>query len=191
MANQDAPFGFGAITRTGSEFVGSLNRYYIPSTDATVMAVGDPVVSAGSADSDGIPSVTRAAASDSIRGYIVGFLPLDRSQEDLPNYRPANKETYVMVSDDPSSRVVVQANGTVAAANIGLNADFVVANADSTTGRSQVELDTGTMAATATLPLKILGLYEVDDNELASPNPRLVCSFNIHEMKADTGSLGK
>lgn len=191
MANQNAPFGMGAITRTGSEFVGSLNRYFIPDTDGVIMAVGDPVVSAGGSDVDGIATVTRAAAADSIRGYIVGFLPLTRTQEDLPNYRPANVETYVMVADDPSARIIIQANGSVTAADIGLNADFVVTNANSTTGRSQVQLNTATVNVTATLPLKIIGLYEVDDNELATANPRLVCSFNIHELKADLGSLGK
>ena len=52
MANQNAPFGFGAITRTGSSFDGSLNRYFIPDTDGVIMAVGDPVITAGGADAD-------------------------------------------------------------------------------------------------------------------------------------------
>ncbi len=190
MANQNAPFGFGAITRTGSSFDGSLNRYFIPSTDGVIMAVGDPVITAGSADVDGIATVTRAAAGDSIRGYIVGFLPLDRSQEDLPNFRPANVETYVMVADDPGARVVIQENGTLTAASVGLNVDFVVTDANTSTGRSQVQINSATAAGDATLPLKIVGLYEVDDNEFGT-NARYVCTFNTHELKADTGSLGK
>ena len=188
MANQDAPFGMGAITRTGSSFVGGVNRYYIPSTNATSMALGDPVVSAGSADADGVPTIARAAANDAVRGYIVGF-EYDRSNENLPNYRAASTAAYALVADDPSARIVIQASGSIAATDIGSNADFVVVSANTVTGRSQVELDSGTVGTTATLPLKILELYPSDDNVLGA-NARLICSFNTHELKADTGSTG-
>lgn len=192
MANQDAPFGFGSITRTGSEFIGVLNKYFIPSTDATIMAVGDPVVGAGGANTDGVMTVTRASVNDAVLGYIVGFEFLTRDQEDLPNLKPASTEAFALVADDPGARIVVQEDsvgGALTAADVGQNVDFVVSDADSVTGRSQVQLDSSSAAGTNTLPLKILELYQVEDNEIGN-FARWVCSYNTHELKADTGSTG-
>lgn len=192
MANQDAPFGFGSITRTGSEFIGTFNKYSIPSSDATIMAVGDPVKGAGSANTEGVQTVTRASAGDAVLGYIVGFEFLTRDQEDLPNLKPASIETFVFVADDPGARIVVQEDsdgGALTAASVGLNVNFVVTDANSVTGRSQVQLDSSTAAGTNTLPLKILELYQVEDNEIGN-FARWVCSYNTHALKADTGSTG-
>ena len=192
MANQDAPFGFGSITRTGSNYIGEVNEYYVPATDTTALAVGDPVVSAGSADANGVPSVTRAAAGDAVRGYVVGFRYLTRNEENLPNLRPASVEAYPMVMDDPNGRVLIQEDsvgGALAATDVGSNVDFIVANANTVTGRSQVEIDSDTAATTNTLPLKLLELYRVQNNDFGD-NACWVCSFNTHELKADTGSTG-
>ena len=192
MANQNAPFGYGSLTRTGSEYIGGLSRYFIPATDATIMAVGDPVVGAGSADTDGVQSVTRAAAGDAILGYIVGFDFLNRDQEDLPQLKPASIEAYVLVNEDPGSVVILQEDsvgGALTAADAGLNVDFIVANANSVTGRSQVQIDSSSALGTNTLPLKLKGLYQTDNNEFGA-NAIWVCTMNTHALKADTGSTG-
>ena len=192
MANVNAPFGMGTVTRTGSEYIGGVNRYYVPASNPAVLAVGDPVVSGGSADANGVPSVARAAAGASVRGYIVGFV-YDRTYEDLPNYLPASTEGYVLVADDPNARVILQEDsvgGALGAADVGLNVNFIVADANSLTGRSQVQIDSSSSATTATLPLKLLELWPLDNNEIGD-NAIWVCSFNTHELKADTGSLGK
>ncbi len=191
MANQNAPFGMGAITRTGSDFIGVLNRYHISSGNATAMAVGDPVISSGTADADGVPSIARAAAGDAVRGYIVGF-EYKRETENLPNLRPASTEAYAYVIDDPNARIVIQEDsvgGALAATDVGSNVDFAVSAANTVTGRSQVMIDSDSVATTNTLPLKILELYQSDDNEIGD-HARWVCSFNTHELKADTGSTG-
>jgi hypothetical protein len=192
MANQDAPFGLTPISRSGSNYVGSINRYHIAVGNATGMGVGDPVVSSGTADADGVPGIARAAAGDAIRGVIVGFDFLNRDQEDLPQYRPASVECYAMVADDPNMRVLVQEDSvtsTLAATDVGLNANFIVAAASSVTGRSQVEIDSDSAATTNTLPLKILELYQADDNVIGD-NAKWVCSLNTSELKGDTGSTG-
>jgi len=191
MANQDAPFGFGAITSTTSNYIGSVNRYYISAANATSMAVGDFVVSAGSADADGVPSIARAAAGAAVRGVIVGF-ETNSATEDLPNYRAASTEAYAYVMDDPNGRIVGQEDSdtsTLAATDVGSNVDFIDAAANATTGRSQMEIDSDTVATTDTLPLKLVELYQVEDNEIGD-NARWVCTFNTHELKTDTGSTG-
>ena len=192
MANNDTPFGMSSSTSTGSAYIGGLNIYSIPSGDSVIMAVGDPVISAGSADSDGIATVQRAAAGQAPRGYIAGFIFENRDQENLPSFRPASIAAKALVVDDPSSRILIQEDsvgGALTAADVGLNVNIIVANANSVTGKSQVEIDSSTAAATATLPLKLLGLYQIEGNEFGA-NAIWVCSFNTHELKALTGSTG-
>lgn len=192
MANSDSPFGMSSVTSTSSSYIGVGNLYSIPATDAVITAVGDPVISAGSASADGVPTVTRAAAGDSIRGYVVAIFFDTRDQEDLPTFRPASVACTVLVADDPNGRILIQEDsdgGALTVASVGLNANFVVANANAVTGRSQVEIDSSTAAVTATLPLKILELYRTGDNEIGD-NAIWVCSFNTHELKTNTGSLG-
>jgi len=188
MANQDAPFGAYPVNQNGGVYNGQINKYYIPASDATVMAKGDIVKLAGSGDTDGVASVTRAAAGDTPVGIIVGFEWPTRAEENLPNYKPASTETYALVADDPNVQFIIQEDsdgGALAVTDIGLNADIVVANANSTTGRSQVELDSSTAATTSTLVLNIKSLYQTDDNEVGD-NAVWLCGFNVHQF----GSVG-
>jgi hypothetical protein len=53
-------------------------------------------------------------------------------------------------------------------AGIGSNVDIINPGADATTGNSLMEIDSTTVATTATLPLRLLGLHTVPGNELAS-----------------------
>jgi len=192
MANYDAPFGARPISNTSSSYIGQVNKYYIPSTDSVITAVGDLVKSAGSADADGIATVTRAAAGDAVRGIVTGFEFPNRNYENLPNYRPASVACYAYVMDDPMGMIVMQEDSVgnnLAATDVGLNVNFIVANANSSTGQSQMEIDSSTALDTATLPLKILGLYPVANNAIGA-NAQWVLSFNTHELKALTGSTG-
>lgn len=188
MANSNAPFGAKPVGQNGGAYNGQINRYYIPSTDSTITAVGDIVKLAGSADSDGIATVTRAAAGDTPVGIVVGFDWQDRTYENLPDYRPASVAAYVLVADDPNVNFIIQEDsdgGALAATNVGQNADIVVANANSTTGQSQVELDSSTAATTSTLVVNIKSLYQTSDNAIGA-NAVWLCGFNVHQF----GSVG-
>jgi len=68
------------------------------------------------------------------------------------------------VMDDPNQLFIIQNDGTSAAANYGKNADVVVGTGSTTTGVSAMELDTSTIANTAALNLKIVGLWDVPNN---------------------------
>lgn len=188
MANSDAPFGAKVLGQNGGAFNGQVNRYSIPSSDSVIHAVGDIVKLGGTADSDGIPTVTRVAAGDTPVGIIVGFDWPDRTYEDLPDYRPASTTCYALVADDPNVEFVIQEDsvgGALAATNVGQNADVIVANANSTTGASQIELDSSTAATTSTLVLNIKRLHQTADNEIGT-NANWVCGFNVHQF----GSVG-
>ena len=188
MANNDAPYGATPIGQNGGAYNGQINRYYVPSTDASVMAVGDIVILGGTASTDGVPTCDITTAGDAPCGIIVGFEWLDRTYENLPNYKPASVECYALVADDPDIRFTMQEDsvaGALAATSAGLNADVIVATPNTSTGRSQIEIDSSTAAVTATLVVHLHGLYQTSDNEIGD-NARWECSFNVHAY----GSVG-
>ena len=74
---------------------------------------------------------------------------------------------------------LIQNDGTSAVANYGKNADVVVAAGSTTTGVSAMELDTSTIATTAALNLKIIGLWSAPDNAVGA-NAVVVVKINEH-----------
>ena len=89
------------------------------------------------------------------------------------------------VLDDPSQMFIIQNDGTSAATNYGSNADIVVGTGNTTTGLSANELDTSTIATTAALNLKIIGLWDVPNNAVGA-NAVVVVKINEHSY----GSAG-
>ena len=69
------------------------------------------------------------------------------------------------VIDDPNQLFIIQADEDIVQADIGKNADVIGTGGSSTTGQSSMELDSSTIAKTAALNLKIVGLYDAPDNE--------------------------
>jgi hypothetical protein len=68
------------------------------------------------------------------------------------------------VIDDPNQLFIIQNDETSQISNYGDNADVTVGTGNTTTGMSAMELDTSTIATTAALNLKIIGLYNVPGN---------------------------
>ena len=68
--------------------------------------------------------------------------------------------------DDPNQLFLIQADEDIVQADIGKNADVVGTGGSSTTGVSSMELDSSTIADTAALNLKIVGLWDVPGNAL-------------------------
>lgn len=193
MANVSRIFGFRPrANQRGAVSSVKLNRYYVQAADATLIGVGDLVKLDGSVDADGIPAVTRAAANNVCVGPVVGVeytTPDNLSRQ----YRPALTAMYVLVADDPD--VVMEAQedavgGALAAASVGLNVNFVVADASTVTGQSQMQVDTNTADTTNTLPLRIVGFVQSPENEVGVANAKVLVAFNTHQFKSNTGSTG-
>ena len=77
-------------------------------------------------------------------------------------------EIIADVMDDPNQLFLIQADEDIEAADIGKNADIVVGSGSTTTGLSVNELDSSTIATTAALNLKIVGLYDSPNNALGN-----------------------
>jgi hypothetical protein len=101
------------------------------------------------------------------------------------NYYPGsvNITTGVIsaeVVDDPSQLFLIQADEDVVQADIGLNANIAYTAGSSTTGVSGTELDSSTIANTATLVLKVVGFYNSPSNERATNHVDVVVKINAH-----------
>ncbi len=191
MANPDKAGGLVPVGYlSGAKYGGAARSYAIAAADANAFAVGDPVVIAGDADADGVPTVTLATAGtgNQILGSIVsGAGGLKYGQPygvpaDSPLVIPATKTRiyYVLVADDPNLIFEIQEDGvggTIAAASVGLNANLI---AGANNGFiSTWELDSSTVAAGATLQVKLLRAQQRRDNALGSECKWLV-KINHH-----------
>ena len=193
MANVSRITGFRPRGyQLGAAFTGKVTAYYVSATDATLIGVGDLVKLDGTVDADGVPAVTRAAANGVCVGPVVGVqytTPDNLSRQ----YRPALTAMYVLVSDDPNIIMEAQEDavgGALAAASVGLNVNFVVADASTVTGQSQMQVDTNTADTTNTLPLRIVGFIQSPENEVGVANAKVLVAFNTHQYKSGTGSTG-
>lgn len=73
-------------------------------------------------------------------------------------------EIIADVMDDPNQLFLIQSDEDIVAADIGKNADIVVGSGSTTTGLAANELDSSSIATTAALNLKIVGLYNSPNN---------------------------
>src|SRR5688500_14465039 len=94
MANTDRPYGLRPVGHlNGAPWNGKVSTYYVPASDATAIYVGDPVKSGGTAGAagtvvygqsvEGMPTITVAAAGNTLRGVVIGFSPLQSNLETL------------------------------------------------------------------------------------------------------------
>lgn len=196
MANTNTPFGLRPVRHiNGAPYNGGATRYYVPASDGTALYLGDPVIIAGSADAAGLASVTKATAAGGnyMLGPVVAFDPVEGAGaggRDSTIYRAASTERYVWVADDPDLVFEVQEDGVggaLAAADVGLNADWIAGTASTVTGLSGAMLDTSTKATTNTLQLRILGFKQSVDNEVGSANAKVLVSINLHSRRNLTG----
>jgi hypothetical protein len=190
MANGDTAFGLKPVRMLdGSSYAGCVDVFYLPSSVATNAFVGDPVKLAGSADTAGVPSIALCAATDTITGAIVGFQ--DAASLTL-GYGAASTARYVLVAHGQDVLFEIQEDsdgGALAADDIGLNAEIVVAAGSTYTRRSGVELDTSTKATTVTLGLRIRGLVQRPDNAIGA-NAKVLVSLNDTTESPGTASVG-
>lgn len=200
MANSDRPSGFTPVGYlNGAPWNGQARLYSIAAAYATALYVGDPVISAGGADANGVPTIALAAATGGVRGVIVGLgseegLIANPANLDI-TYRPAaatTKNWYALVVDDPNVVFEVQEheNGTaLAATEVGLNTISVLAAGNGFISGWEIASTTdATAAVTATLQIKLLGLSRKPGNVFGA-NAKWLVQFNVHELAHGTGSL--
>lgn len=185
MANADTPFGLRAVGHPLGLSKARVTAYAVASDYGTALFPGDPVIKTSTANAaavsapgvgtipiGGMSQVEKAAAgtTNRITGVIVGVAA---NPDALGRrYIPANTGGIVFVNNDPMTEYEIQADGAIAATQVGLNAVLIYTNAGSTaTGQSGAELDSGTTtapAATAGFQMNILGVIPRTDNAVGA-----------------------
>lgn len=198
MANPDTPNGLSPCNNNGAPYTGQAGWYYVPSTDSTALAVGDPVTLAGSADPTGVaPTIKRLTGGAPAGGAayipvgIVAGFAVDPDALEVSNYRAASTARYVLVQDDPNLFFVIQEDsdgGALAITNVGERANFIMGTPSATTGLSNVELDSSTAAASADTQMQIIRLLDVPNNEIGT-NAKWIGKFNRHMYAVSTAGI--
>jgi len=190
---------------TGAPYNGQGNVYFVPSTDSTVIMVGDAVKLLGDARAaTGVPTVTRVSgATDVAIGIVVGILftgvgdvgnvpPV--TDLNTPMYRRASTDRYLLVADDPNLVYEAQyLTQSVAAAtitaNVGLNGSWDLTAGSTTSGSSGMSI-AALSATTATLPLKVVGFPNRPDNIPGDQYFSYYVKLNNITQGTGTGSTG-
>lgn len=203
MANLNAPKGFSPVRYlNGATWDGSVNMYYVAQADANQINPGDAVKSVALSDANGVPGVTKITnGTDAARGVVVGCLvappygqslvgtTLDLAVQNIPATK--TKAYYVLVVDDPNVLFEIQDNGlsVIGATSMSKNFSFTVTNPTAPQQNSASVLLNSSAAVTATLPLRLMGAVQRDDNDITSVNAKWLVKFNVHEL-GSVGTLG-
>ncbi len=199
MPNANTPFGLSPVRHvSGAPYNGQCNLYCILAANTNGFAIGDPVISGGSANALGtIPNIDIAGVTGAIRGVIVGLSDTYPGNAKIGNpnsiVRPAAAQSgdwYALVCDDPDVLYEIQEIGTgtpLTVAAIGLNA-----NLESGTNNGYVSgwmLGNDDEATTATLQVRIVSIVNRPDNALGQYCKYLV-KINVAELGTGTGAAG-
>lgn len=197
MANQETAFGLRPVGLVGSGANSTgVTEYEIASNNTNAIYNGAIVVplAAGVIDQAG----DTAGGTTQALGVLIGVQYHDSTQKKPVwlNYWPGSGSVSVdtnypvkaLVADDPNQLFVVAADATLtdratALATVFANASLgTSARSGSTdTGKSSAQLSVSSVATTATLPLRIVGLVDDDaNNDYASAGAHLLVRLNAH-----------
>jgi hypothetical protein len=187
MANKDAAFGLKPSRMMGGgAYTGGQSRYRIANNQSGAIFQGDLVKQLTGG------TVSRAAASSTVPvvGVFNGCQFTDPTSKEVTfsNHYPgsvAAADIIAFVIDDPDVVFEVQADDTFPVADLFGNFDIVdqSTTGDTSSGRSNVELDVTTGATTTTLPLKAIDISQDPDNsDVGNANTNVMVVIQNHIM---------
>lgn len=177
---------------SGAAWNGATEAFAFLTGDSTTAFIGDSVKLSGTASATGLASITSTTAdADGPIGVIVGFVP-DYSNLNVPSgYRAASTARTAFVVVDPTVVFEVQADAATAITDVGLNVGLNYTAGSSTTGLSGFTAKMLTKATTSTLPLKIVGVRQSPDQDMAdSANWKLLVTLNTNVLNS-VGTAGQ
>lgn len=190
MASTAAPYGLVPVRKIGSDVNnGGFSTYQIASGYNTAIFFGDVVklVASGTIEKD-----TGTATATPI-GVFLGCEYVNSDGQLIhsqmwPASTTSTETIYARVLDDPDALFMIQADGTVAQADVGLNAGLVQTAGSTTVGKSKVALDQSTLATTNTLPLRVLAIHTGPENAAGDAFTDVIVKWNVgHQLVGTTG----
>jgi hypothetical protein len=206
MANTDKVRGFSPVGNLLGSTWNQQGRLYAIATDTSnTYAIGDVVMSAASADANGIPLVIKWGGATTTSalplGIIVGIRVADPGVSLVGNSLSLEKTwigksagtRYVYVVDDPFVLFEGQFDSTaIAVANLHQNAAVTI-TADQTTTLSNSKpysnMYLTSPNTTNTLPVRLIGAVQKPNNEVGA-YVRCLCKWNYHEFGVTAGPSG-
>jgi hypothetical protein len=201
LANNNAPFGLKPLNLNGTAWSGQGKMIYIPSTQATAIFLGDPLIPLGTTDAFGVPAfgLATAGAPNIIGGSFLGPTNGPAGSgvtllQNSPIYHPASIAGYGFLCDDPDVMYTIQedsSGGAIAIANAGYsNANLVAGAGGSTsTGLSSWQLQSSSVGSgNATYQVKVLGLTRGPDNAIGN-FARWNVMLNLSALQQGTAGL--
>jgi hypothetical protein len=181
MANVDKPFGLRALGNLSATGGQKQYGYEIADNQSGAIYQGDLVTVY-----DGYLVKFAPATHTAAVGVFNGCNYIDPTtgKPTWKNYYPGSVnitqgKIIADVIDDPNQLFIIQVDESVAQTQVGFNADVVGTGGSTTTGVSTMELDSSTIAKTAALNLKIVGLWDVPGNAYGT-NAVVVVKINEH-----------
>jgi hypothetical protein len=170
MANTDKAFGLrpiGNLSATGAQ---KQYGYEIADNQAGTIFQGDLVALSAGFITRFLPA-THTAAVGVFNGC--NYIDPTTGKPTWKNYYPGSVnitsgKITADVIDDPSQLFLIQCDAGFVAADVGKNADVIGTGGSTTTGVSTMELNSSSLATTAALNLKTVGLYNIPSNEYGS-----------------------
>ena len=185
MANVNKPNGFKPVGTIGQNgYVGKIERFYVPSTTAGAIGIGDPVTLLTSLHTDGTPQALRATSTAKVIGVMVGIelVPTDLTL----TYRKASTGQYILVDTSPDTIYEIQEDsdgGFVALADGQKNINYVLGTVSTATGNGLTMLDSSsvTISSGTALDCLLLRPSTVLDNTPGANYCRWLVKFNLHQ----------
>lgn len=190
MAAIASPYGLRLAKRLGeTNQRHGFNQYKIASGYATDLKVGDVVklVTGGTLEKDtGTTTATPIGVfigcsyTDSAFGFV-------NKAQWVSGTVAADAMAYVV--DDPDAIFQMQANGSLNQNALNTNAALVQGAGNLALGRSGVALNAGSIANTATLPVRIVGFVNIPGfSAMGDAFTDVLVRFNTHVSRTATGN---
>lgn len=195
MANTTGAFGLRPINLAGGAPNSQGTNAYFIASDASAIYNGSPVI----ATNGGTIAITGSASGDTYKhlGAFNGceYVSSVTGKKTWSNYWPGsgantNFDIVGYVYDNPTQRFIIATDATftnraTARAAIFENTQFDSGTSGSTTtGVSSAKMDVATLdASDASLPLKIVGIYDDPTNQdYAAAGIQMIVMFNNHAL---------
>lgn len=205
MAQTASPYGLRPVKKIGgAPYNSSMREIKLSTNNAAAIATGDVLQLTSAGNPQSLAATPVAGTTAGVIGTVCGvrYVTPGTRQSMWARYLPANAlnsgytDVYILVADDPE--LIFQVQGSAAFGSltngawgaIGKNAALGNFGSSATTGNSTVNLvvgaNGGSLASTATLAVRIVGVVPGTEND---PYPELLVKFNgaAHSYNFATG----
>ena len=189
----DRPFGFRPIqTLNDGTYNGKHLRVAFAAADAAAAYIGDMLEYTGDSADDGETPIVKVIDSGTAETQLAGALiRLAQDPDGYTLYRPASTFRYAYIAADRNIEYIVQEDADTTPLDttaVGDNIGIILGAGSTITGQSIQEIDSDSVAPTATLPLRIIRKQSLVNQEgVPDSNPVWVVRLNTDHYNNTTG----